>query len=1662
MNISVSATPILCNGGNSTVTITATGGNGFYQYSLDGGATYQGSNVFLGVLVGNYTISVIDINNCNSTSSLALTEPSILVMSNYLEDCAINGTTYTVSFDVTGGAGGYSVSGVTGSFSGTTFTSNPIPTGTSVNISATDANGCALPLIITVGNCIPATPCNTTTGCYLSNLIVDGDFENFDNLNPFGTFSSAYDYYDCDLNNSPCINGGNGQNILCQYDFAVETGTPLCNSTWSANVADHTTGTGYMMLVDFPVGLSAEIWGKDVTLLPNTTYCFGAFYMNLVPTGTGYVNPVFRFEANGGILGISTAIPEDEQWHYEGIQFNSGAGGLVHLSMMNDNFGAIGYDMAIDDIMLREVTNGTVPTTVNDLAAICDNQGAITFNVLGNDSGLGINDLQLLSYPAFSVGNATADFATGTVTFIPDPNFSGTTSFTYQITTNLGCSAIGTIDVTEVASPVANIAGLTNFCQGTVSNLDAGAGFSSYNWTTPLGTANTQTVLASASGNYDLIVTNANNCADTISAVVTINPLPTPVISASTLAICAGSSATLDAGVGYNTYSWFQAPFTPLGSAQTEIVNTPAVYGVVVIDANGCQGGDTITINLNANPVVTITASGATTFCPGSNLNLDAGAGWSSYSWSSIPAGAAANAQIFTANSTGDYIVNATNAAGCSGADTISLIVIDNIPPVFTNCPGNLTQVNDPNICGAVVNWAALLVTDNCTYNIVQTSALGNGDLFPIGTTNVSYNVTDAGGNVATCSFTVTINDTQFPVLSNCPTNIVLNNAPNICGATATWTVPTFTDNCANASLTQTAGLANGAVFPVGTSTVTYTVTDASGNTATCSFSVTVNDTENPVINNCPANLTINAANNQCGAVATWTNPTFVDNCGGGNLIQTAGLANGALFPLGVNTITYTATDASGNSVTCSFTVTITDNTPPTISNCPADFTINAGAGACNAIANWTAPTVSDNCAGATIIQTAGASNGTVFPIGSTTVTYTATDANGNAASCSFTVTVVDNTFPTITGCPNNMVLSNDAGQCGAIANWTIPTASDNCNMAFFGQTQGLPNGSLFPIGTHTITYTATDAGGNTTTCTFTITVSDTEAPVLTGCPANITQQATQGCSTPITWNIPVASDNCSSPSLSSNFNSGDVFSLGTTTVTYTATDAIGNAVTCSFNITITPPAAILLNANVLAQVTCNGFADGAATVIASGGTGTYSYSWDTNPAQTAATATGLGAGTYTVYVTDVNAPACVNAQSINVTITQPIPLAVTANVVVNATCNGANGSAIVSASGGTGSYTYLWNSTPPQSTALATGLLAGTYTATVTDIANAACSASASVTLTTSTVPVASISPSGTTTICEGSTATFTAAGGVSYLWLFNGNGASSGNTFVAQQAGNYQVIAYSNVNLVGCADTAEMVVLVVNPAPHADILPAITNVCEGETVTLQATGQGSFDWLLNGISIQNSSNPIILSASGNYQVVVSNSCGSDTSTNVLVQIHPTPIAEFVYEPAAISVGDLVTFSDKSISGAVWSWNFGDAVNGTSLLQNPTYTYIDSGYYFVQMFIEDIFGCKDSAAHTLFVSGLPTDFIPNIFSPNNDGSFDEFLVEYGNMKLEQFQIFDRWGNRVFITQDPSKGWNGNNENGAPCNSGVYFYAVTMKDAKGEEIVKKGNITLMR
>lgn len=246
------------------------------------------------------------------------------------------------------------------------------------------------------------------------------------------------------------------------------------------------------------------------------------------------------------------------------------------------------------------------------------------------------------------------------------------------------------------------------------------------------------------------------------------------------------------------------------------------------------------------------------------------------------------------------------------------------------------------------------------------------------------------------------------PVI-NCPSDIEQNNDPGTCGAVVNYTTPTYSVGCGAGSLQQTTGLASGAVFPVGTTTNTFVVTDGAGGKDTCSFTVTVKDTEKPIIT-CPGNITANGNASGCGAVVNY-NVTFTDNCSGAILLQTAGLASGAVFPGGTTTNTFTVTDPGGNSVSCSFTVTVSDNQAPTFTR-PVDKTISFTSGCAYDASPAVAGDVvneQDNCSsGIEAIYTDVVSScGNTVTI---TRTWRLTDNSGNQAPAQVqTITVTDN-----------------------------------------------------------------------------------------------------------------------------------------------------------------------------------------------------------------------------------------------------------------------------------------------------------------------------------------------------------------------------------------------------------------------------------------------------------------------------------------------------------------------------------------------------------------------------------------------------------------------------------------------------------------------------
>lgn len=379
-----------------------------------------------------------------------------------------------------------------------------------------------------------------------------------------------------------------------------------------------------------------------------------------------------------------------------------------------------------------------------------------------------------------------------------------------------------------------------------------------------------------------------------------------------------------------------------------------------------------------------------------------------------FPAGATTITWTATDNLNGNVASctqNVTVTVGDSG---------DTTPPTFTVVPQNVTTTTAS--CTATLDdeLGTAEATDGgaCSGSVTVTrTGVPANFVFPTGTTTVIYTATDAAGNTATHLQLVTVTESPaIPPTVDAPANVSVNTGP---GATSCGTLISdavlgsaiANDNCAGVTVVRT-GVPAGNFFPVGTTTVTYTATDRSGNTAVDTQAVTVTDDTVPVVT-APAAVTLytGAGATSCGVTvanldATLGTGSATDNCPGVGAVTRSGVPAGNVFPLGNTTVTYSVTDAHGNTGSATQVVTVVDNTPPQIS-CPASITIEPTCPT-GANASWTPPVGTDNCPGAVTTRTAGGAPGSLFPIGTTTVTYSVTDAQGNGpVSCSFTVTVL-------------------------------------------------------------------------------------------------------------------------------------------------------------------------------------------------------------------------------------------------------------------------------------------------------------------------------------------------------------------------------------------------------------------------------------------------------------------------------------------------------------------------------------------------------------------------------------------------------------------------------------------------------------------------------
>ncbi len=441
----------------------------------------------------------------------------------------------------------------------------------------------------------------------------------------------------------------------------------------------------------------------------------------------------------------------------------------------------------------------------------------------------------------------------------------------------------------------------------------------------------------------------------------------------------------------------------------------------------------------------------------------------------SPPPGATVGASTTISYSVTD---NFGNSASCN----FVMNVIDTVSPTIS-CPANSTVSTNTGCAYTLADYTSFgSPVDNCTFTgsigITQSPSIGT----PInaGANLITLIATDGSGNTGTCAFTLTVEDTEPPVISSCASNQTVYATSNCDGILGDYTnqVTAF-DNCtATMNLVFTQTPASGSLIS-GTTLVTVTVTDANNNSVDCQFSAFLTDTVPPSIV-CPTDLSL-AINSSCAyTVPDLTSTvTGTDNCSALAAMSVTQSPVAGASGNGITLVTLNLIDEQGNGSSCSVTITPIDTVAPTIT-CPTPAPIDNGT-ACDYSLGYFGSTalILDNCPDYTITQSPAI--GTVVPVGTTPITLTVTDAGGNQASCAFDLFVFENELPTIT-CPSDTV------SCDPTVFFSQPQYSDNCLVAV-SQTDlsGLTSGSTFPVGITTLEYTAIDSSANAQTCSFTV-----------------------------------------------------------------------------------------------------------------------------------------------------------------------------------------------------------------------------------------------------------------------------------------------------------------------------------------------------------------------------------------------------------------------------------------------------------------------------------------------------------------------------------------------------------------------------------------------
>ncbi len=1495
VNASAAASTIASNTGpyceGQTVTLGSSNGATGYSWSGPGAYTSTQQNPArtgsTTAMSGTYTVTVTITGGCTATASTNVVVNALPVASISPATIAIcSGTSATLT-----ASGG---STYVWSNTANTASVNVSPlSNTTYSVTVTDANTCtatasrlvtvnALPVAsispASVTICNGATTTLTATG---GGNYTWSSSETTSSITVTPNTTTTYSVTITDANT--CTSTASGLVTVNPLPVAVVSpaAIAICNGTSTTLTA---SGGG-------TYAWSNAATGTAVTVTPNTTTTYTVTVTD-VNTCTATASGVVTVNA----LPVAAVSPSTIAICSGNSATLTASGGSTYVWSNAANTASI---------TVSPLSNTTYTVTVTDANTCTATASAsITVNPLPvvsvSPTAVAICNGASTTLTATGVGNYNWNSTETTASITVTPNTTTTYSVTVTDANTCTASVSGVVTVNSLPVAVVSPASVA-ICNGASTTLTASGG-GTYIWSNG-ATTTAITVTPNTSATYTVTVTDANTCTATASGTVTVNALPVASILPSVITICNGTSTTLIASGG-NSYSWSNAMTT------ASISITPAsnsVYDVTVTDVNLCTA--TASSQVTVIPTMNLSTSVNDVSCNGDNtgsVNLMVTSGQSPYTfaWSN-----AAVVQNLTSVTSGNYSVTVTDNALCTA--TTSAVITE--PAALV-----VSEIHADADCGGATP-GAIDVTNSggvSPYVYLWNDAVTTQDRFGISGGNYSLTVTD--NNLCTATISVLINTGSALTLSETHSNVLCfgqNDASINISGTGGTTPYTFSWNDGATTQNRTSLLAG-----------VYTVT--AYDNATCSASASINITE-PT----PFSLSI-----------THTNVT----CNGGNAGTITLSPSGGTLPYSFvwndgntsqnrNFVTagnYAVTVTDNNGCTFSISTVVTQPNVLSVVNTHTDLLCNGtSTGAINVSVNGGTSPYS-------FLWNDGNTSQNRSNIAASVYSVTITDANSCSVSVATTVTeppalVVSETntdvlcngdnsgSATITATGGTAPLSftwNDGVTTQSRTNLTagmyILTVTDgnSCSASVIANVSepavlsiGESHLDVLCYGVNTGSIDVTLSGGvqpyaylwndavtgedrnNIPVGSYSVTVSDANS-----CTATIGATITEPAAlTAGETHVDVA---CS------GFNTGsiDVTVLGGVTPyvfawndasttedrnsisdgNYSVTITDNHQCSTSLSIAIISSSGLSIS-ETHNDVSCNSLSDGTIDIVMSGGTPPYAFLW--NDGTTTQNRTGVPAGSYSVSATDVN--SCIISLTINVA--EPVAVTVI-ETHTNVTCSGYNdGTAALFVSGGTPSYTYLWDDGVTLQNR--TNLAAGTYSLTVSD--NHLCTASFSVTITEPSgmnLSSSFVNPTCEMNTADGSITLNVTGGSIPYQYHWS-NGSASSNP-VNLLPGNYLVtVTDANNCSLGAAFS-----LVYQFDFSVDATPS-TTISFGETTVLGYTltgvsGNYTNVWNPSGsLSCADCASPVASPSNTTlYQIQVTNDAGCTASDTLTVYVVP------------------------------------------------------------------------------------------------------------------------------------------------------------------------------